>query len=118
MIGNTNSAAGLQKNPTVHFAGNKKIYKALTWGQATGSNIQRGHKSEIISKIYFPKHKRVSTKVFIKHTNTEKNQVLCRPQPGTDVLPAAAVSPTPCHQPSLGTRTLLALTPRFCLQHT
>lgn len=27
-----------------------------------------------------------------------------RPQPGTNALPAAVVSPTPCHQPSLGTR--------------
>lgn len=107
IIGNTKSTAGLQNKTLRSTLLGIRRYTKLWLGVRPEGQI---HKEDINQTLFLKlacqRTRQWVRKYLWKHINAGKKASTraCRCQPVTDVLPASAVRPNPCPQPSLGTQ--------------
>lgn len=106
MIGNTKSTAVLQ-NKTLQstLLGMRRYTKLWLGVRPEGQKFKEDINQTLFLKLTCQRTRQWVRKYLWKHINTEKKASTraCRCQPVTDVLPALAVRPNPCPQPSWGT---------------
>lgn len=106
MIGNTKSTAGLQnKTLQSNLLGMRRYTKLWLGVRPQGQKYKEDINQTLFLKLTCQRTRQWVRKYLWKHINTEKKASTraCRCQPVTDVLPALAVRPDPCPQPSWGT---------------